>query len=273
MNRKPNYKMDGFVARRHEQTSKEVNDAATNIDHFETGRNSANKTDISESLRMIDKTSDSQSGIASHYKHRRPQHNKKNWKKIIIRSFLVIVLIFLCIGGFMAYKLLYNGSKVLKGNILSVIQEQKLKEDSNGRSNFLIFGTSEDDEGGNHPGGYLTDSIMILSVDQNNKNAYMISVPRDLWVQYDSTCSVGNYGKINAVYFCASNNGADEAAGASALESKVSSIFGVDIQYYAHVNFTAVSDIVDALGGVDVTIESSDPRGILDRNLDRKSVV
>jgi LCP family protein required for cell wall assembly len=270
MNKKSNYKMDGFVSKRHDQSSENNVVASNSVDHFETTRGSVNKIDITESLKMIDESGSSQTGIGNHYKHRRTQHSKKNWKKIILRSFLVVLVIILCVGGFLAYKLLYNGSKVLKGNILSVVQEQKLKEDSNGRSNFLIFGTSEDDEGGNHPGGNLTDSIMILSVDQNNKNAYMISVPRDLWVQYDSTCSVGNYGKINATYFCASNDGKDEAAGAEALESKVSSIFGVDIQYYAHVNFTAVSDIVDTLGGVDVTIESSDPRGILDRNFDWK---
>src|SRR5690606_11035223 len=36
------------------------------------------------------------------------------------------------------------------------------------------------------------------------------------------------------------------------------------------VNFTVVTEAVDAVGGVDVTIESDDPRGILDRNFDWK---
>jgi anionic cell wall polymer biosynthesis LytR-Cps2A-Psr (LCP) family protein len=40
------------------------------------------------------------------------------------------------------------------------------------------------------------------------------------------------------------------------------------VQYYAHLNYTVVRDAVNAVGGVDVKIESSDPRGILDRNFD-----
>lgn len=45
---------------------------------------------------------------------------------------------------------------------------------------------------------------------------------------------------------------------------------GLDVQYYAHINYTVVREAVDAVGGVDVKIESSDPRGILDRNFDWK---
>ncbi|MCD8561825.1 LCP family protein [Candidatus Saccharibacteria bacterium] len=98
----------------------------------------------------------------------------------------------------------------------------------------------------------------------------MISLPRDLWVQYQEICTVGNQGKLNAVYFCASNDGEDEQAGAEALMAKAGEITGLDIQYYVHLNFTAVVEAVDAVGGVYVTIESSDPRGILDRNFDWK---
>jgi hypothetical protein len=44
--------------------------------------------------------------------------------------------------------------------------------------------------------------------------------------------------------------------------------FGLDIQYYIHVNYTVLRQSVDAVGGITVNIESSDPRGILDRNFD-----
>lgn len=40
------------------------------------------------------------------------------------------------------------------------------------------------------------------------------------------------------------------------------------MQYSVFVGYKAVQQAVDAVGGVDVTIESSDPRGILDRNFD-----
>jgi len=83
-------------------------------------------------------------------------------------------------------------------------------------------------------------------------------------------CTVGYQGKLNAQYFCASNDGQNEKAGAEALSEKVGEITGLDVQYYVHLNFTAVVEAVNAVGGVDVTINSSDPRGILDRNFDWK---
>jgi len=163
------------------------------------------------------------------------------------------------------------GNNVFNGSLLDIItQREPLREDENGRSNFVVFGTAEDDEGGEHGGANLTDSIMVISVDQDKKDAYMISLPRDLWVEYAEICTVGYQGKLNAVYYCGSDDGQNEEAGAKALQQKVGEILGLDVQYYVHLNFTAVTEAVDAVGGVDVTIESDDPRGILDRNFDWK---
>ena len=60
-------------------------------------------------------------------------------------------------------------SHIFKGDIFGLIQQKELKADSNGRSNILLLGTSEDDPG--HEGSYLTDSIMILSISQSKKDA------------------------------------------------------------------------------------------------------
>ena len=202
-------------------------------------------------------------------KHRRRISKKKLFKWLAI----IILIVGLVAGGYVAYKAIKASGNVFNGSVLDVLTKtDPLQEDENGRSNFLIFGTAEDDEGGTHDGANLTDSIMVVSVDQDEKDAYMISLPRDLWVQYDEVCTVGHEGKINAVYFCASGNGEDEEAGAEALQSKVGEVLGLDIQYYIHVNFTAVVDVVDAVGGVDLTIEGYDPAydGILDRNFDWK---
>jgi LCP family protein required for cell wall assembly len=154
---------------------------------------------------------------------------------------------------------------VFQGGFFGLMQKQPLKQDANGRSNFLIFGTEEE----GHPGANLTDSIMVLSVNQETKDAFMISIPRDLWVDYGSACTSGYRGKVNAVYTCASNDGEDQAAGTAALQRKIGSILGLDIQYYVHINFAALQEIVDAVGGVTVTVESN-PKGmgILDRNFD-----
>ena len=66
------------------------------------------------------------------------------------------------------------------------------------------------------------------------------------------------------VFYCAYAPNQDEKAGAANLMAKAGEILGLDIQYYIHADWTALVQAVDAVGGVDVTIESTDPRGIYD---------
>lgn len=229
------------------------------------------RSDIDESLREIDDPT-LQEGKKSRRQRRKDKKlNKKplTRKQKIIRGILISFgVILFAIGAFFVYNLVANSSKVLQGNIFDLAQNEPLKEDANGRSNFVIFGTAEDSEGGTHEGGNLTDSIMVVSINQTKDDAYMLSIPRDLWVKYETVCPAGFQGKINEVYNCASDAGEDEAAGAAALQRKVGEVTGLDIQYFVHLNFTAVEQAVDAVGGVEVVIESDDPRGIFDDNFD-----
>jgi len=229
--------------------------------------------DIDDSLRDID------TPVIESKKQRKARKNDRNGKvehprrkalRIIKWVLITLAILAALIGGYVVLKAVLASNSVFQGSVFDLVQNQPLKKDENGRSNFVIFGTAEDDENGEHGGANLTDSIMVMSIDQEKKDAYMVSLPRDLWVQYQDTCWVGNQGKLNAVYTCASNDGEDEAAGAAALQAKAGEITGLEIQYYIHLNFTAVVEAVDAVGGVDVTIESEDPRGIQDRNFDWK---
>jgi len=240
------------------------------------GKEMTGQNDITESLREIDAVNSEQKPSRRAQrklkKRQRKQLRKKGplWRKIL-KWVSLLLLVGLVAGiGFVVFRAITAGNNVFDGNIFDIVQNEPLQQDANGRSNFIIFGTAEDSEGGQHEGGNLTDSLMVVSIDQNKKDAYLLSLPRDLWVQYEEQCFVGDYGKLNAAYFCGSNDGEDEAAGAAALQRKVSEITGLDVQYYVHLNFTAVTEAVDAVGGVTVTIETDDPRGILDRNFDWK---
>jgi LCP family protein required for cell wall assembly len=216
----------------------------------------------------IDLTLDDDKGRDGGKKRRRGFRPRKPSKRVVKWVIIVLILIVLGVGGFLAYRVFVASSHIFKGNVLTAAfaQEKKLKTDKYGRTNLLVFGTSESDAG--HPGAQLTDSIMIVSIDQNAKTAFLVSVPRDLWVKYDSVCTFGYQGKINTVYECASDDGKNEDVGQQALASKINQTFGVDIQYTVHLNLAVVKDAVDALGGIDIVIESPDPRGILDRNFD-----
>lgn len=287
-NKRPS--LDGFVSRgaptalgehhqKHSANSKPQRQALHTGDEKNTSslsdiprETTIGRSSIHESPQSLD--DEQESPKLSRRQKRRLRHDTKRpkskarriikWIGILLLVSVVGVAVYLGVNAFNAT------NNVFEGGIFGITQKQKLKEDANGRSNFVIFGTAEDDEGGEHGGANLTDSLMVMSVNQTTKDAFMVSIPRDLWVEYGTACSAGYQGKINEVYGCFSEDGKNEAAGAAALQEKIGAILGLDIQYYVHLNFTAVVEAVDAVGGVDVTIKSEDPRGILDRNFDWK---
>lgn len=133
---------------------------------------------------------------------------------------------------------------------------EPLKTDDNGRTNILAFGTSgynmNGDEGnGTHDGAQLTDSIMVISLDQETGDLAMLSLPRDLKVS--RTCTATS--KVNELYWCNNMDNTDEQAGAEALMEEVSDILGIDFQYFAHLNWGSLIQIVDTLGGINVTLD------------------
>lgn len=229
--------------------------------------------EIDESLRGIDADGfdEPRKKLSRRARRRASQPHKSRVKRII--KWVLILLAIAVVGylGVIAYKAVVAGGNIFQGNILNIFQNQPLKQDSNGRSNILILGTSEDDPG--HEGGNLTDSMMILSIDQTKKNAYMISIPRDLYVKYHQACASGYEGKINVYYSCVGGDGTSVDQDRKALTKTsdfVGQIFGLDIQYGVNVNYTVMRDLVNAVGGITVTIDSRDPRGQMDSNFDWK---
>ncbi len=269
--------MDGFVPRRASRPvggeTKKVEQKSTIASRPRTITTAAamadspralKRSEIDDSLRDID-------APEQRHKKRKDPAQKSRRRKWIKRIVLFCVVIAVAVAGYVFVKGLIAGGNVFKGNILDVFQNVPLKQDANGRSNIIIVGTSEDDPG--HEGGLLTDSMMILSIDQNQKNAYMISIPRDLYVKFGEACNSGYAGKINEYYNCIHDGeGVDSDRAALAKEASfVGNIVGLDVQYGVNVNYTVMRELVNAVGGsITVTIDSRDPRGQMDSNFDWK---
>ncbi len=83
-----------------------------------------------------------------------------------------------------------------------------------------------------------TDTIMILRVDPGSDQAYLLSLPRDLWVEIANT---GKNDKINA---------AQALGGPENLIATIKSNFGIEIDHYAQVNLAGFKDLVGAVDGV-----------------------
>ena len=192
-------------------------------------------------------------------KQKKPMSKKR---KVIF--WIISVVLLLLIGCGVAFVVWGNDiiAKITGGqsNIFDLIFVEEtyepLKVGSNGRTNILAFGTSgynmQGDEGdGVHDGAQLTDSIMVISLDQDTGDVAMLSLPRDL--KASPTCTAT--GKINEVYWCNNMHDEDEQAGAEALMTEVGDILGLDFQYYAHVNWGSLVDIVNILGGITITLD------------------
>lgn len=195
-------------------------------------------------------------------KRAKKSSRKRTWIK---RLTALVVIVFLALGGVLAYKVIIASNNSLKGGLGGFFRQDELKTDANGRTNFLLFGTSEDDPG--HGGADLADSIMIVSVDHENQDLAMVSLPRDLWVKLPEPCTFGYQARINTVFVCGMGENRDQERGSMQMIEVAEETTGIDIQYYAKVNYTAVKQLVDAIGGVEVNVESEDARGIYDINL------
>jgi polyisoprenyl-teichoic acid--peptidoglycan teichoic acid transferase len=191
---------------------------------------------------------------------------KSTRKRLILRFSLGVVALFVLAGGWLAWRGFSTVNKVFHGNVFSdahaLFSNTKLKGEDQGRVNILLAGDSADDP--NHGGAQLTDSIMILSLDTKKRTGFMLSVPRDLWVNIPGW----SHQKINAANDATDFNQAGyPAGGMGQLEEIVQTQLGIPINYYALVNYTAFKDSVNAVGGITVNIQSTDPRGLYDPNI------
>lgn len=190
---------------------------------------------------------------------------KKKWsvkrKTMVVTACLVIAI--LGAGGWFGSRIISSIDKVFHGNLFSDVQalfSQNTLKNTNGRVNILVAGDSADDPG--HAGADLTDSIMVLSINTKNNTAFMLSIPRDMWVYIPG---LNSYQKINAANDVTKFSSPGlPSGGMGQLQQIVQNDLGIPIDYYALVNYQAFKDSVNAVGGITVDIQSPDPRGLYD---------
>lgn len=88
----------------------------------------------------------------------------------------------------------------------------------------------------------LTDVIMLLSLDRKNRRATVLQIPRDTYAAYTD----GSYKKLNGAY---------GALGGSGFCDFMSESLGVSIDRYLMLSPDAFCMAVDAVGGVEITLE------------------
>jgi LCP family protein required for cell wall assembly len=94
-----------------------------------------------------------------------------------------------------------------------------------------------------------TDSMMLLSVDPDTDTVSIMSIPRDLYVVIPGR----GRDRINTafVYGAAGNN---PAGGAALAMQTVEYNLGVHVNHYVAVDFRAVEEGIDEIGGIDIYV-------------------
>jgi LCP family protein required for cell wall assembly len=171
---------------------------------------------------------------------------------------LIYLLVFL-IGLFVLFYVNSNLSKTdnlswvnsipIIGQIKTLAETTStpLKGEDRGRINILFLGIG----GVGHDGPDLTDTMMVFSIDTQDKKVAMLSIPRDLAVPLENL----GWRKINNV-----NAYAEEAlagSGGQATSQEVSSVLNAPIDYYIRLDFDGFKKIIDYLGGVEVNVPNT----------------
>lgn len=108
-------------------------------------------------------------------------------------------------------------------------------------------------------GAPRSDTMVLLALDPAERTAGMLSIPRDLWVKIPDF----EPNKINTAYRLGEIYRV-EGGGAGLAMRAVQTLLGMNIDYYALVNFKAFEQFIDEIGGVKVDIPADtkvDPVG------------
>ena len=150
---------------------------------------------------------------------------------------------------------------------------------SDGRYNILLLGA----DAGPDREGLRPDSISVVSVDAETGRITMIGLPRDmrnvpfsegspmanLYPDGYRQCDVSSC-KLNSVYTEADLRHRDlypdaasvgSSAGVEATKEAAEGILDLEIQYYALIDMQGFSSLIDALGGVEITVKKRLPIG------------
>lgn len=186
---------------------------------------------------------------------RQKKLRNKSRAKIILWSFIgLIVLVggYLGVNSVLAYKEMSNSNNGFS-TIKNLISNSANLKQTDGVTNILIMGRG----GENHPGGTLTDTLMVFRLNNADSRVATVSIPRDMQVKLSN----GEYRKINSAYSIGytaeQNKDQKKTKGALSAVKTVENVTGVPIHYYIDIDFVAFKKLVDEVGGVTINVDKA----------------
>ncbi|PTE26977.1 LCP family protein [Staphylococcus equorum] len=165
-------------------------------------------------------------------------------KKIVVTVIIVLAILVILVAAFIFYKL-FSLNNSINNPLDREHSELRDKPREKGDPiSIVLFGIDDDEVRKQENGGQRSDSIVLLSINPEDKKTEMISVPRDTHAEI---VGKDTEEKINHAY---AYGGPDMAV------KSVEKLMDVPIDHYASINMDGVSTLIDEINGVDVVSNS-----------------
>ncbi len=153
---------------------------------------------------------------------------------------LVVLLVVWGVAGWVAFSSgVSDANKRLDQNAKTALVSQDGLLMSH-PTTILMLGTDNARVGGRQ-GDRHSDSIMLLRTDPSHHRLYYLSIPRDIEVPIPGSATQ----KVNAAF---------QIGGPALAIRTIRQFTGIDVNHVIVVNFADFKELIDALGGVDVTV-------------------
>jgi LCP family protein required for cell wall assembly len=147
------------------------------------------------------------------------------------KTFVVITMLLVCLAAAIGFGISIAARIALLDVFFSLTPTAPIM----GEANILVLGLDG-------AGGVRSDTIMVLHIDPEKKDASLLSIPRDTIV----TIPGRGLDKVNA---------ANAYGGVELARRTVEDFLQVEIPYYITVNLAEISALIDQLGGVTINVE------------------
>lgn len=173
---------------------------------------------------------------------KRHVHKMKPWQIALICIGVLIAALFMFGVIYVYAKWSKIDTKAIKAEDIVINEEVKKNKNvdlGDGFTNVALFGVDSRD--GDLGEGNRTDCIIVASLNNKTKEIKMVSVYRDTLLDL----SEGTYQKCNAAY---------SYGGPVLAINMLNMNLDLDIQDYVTVDFGAIADAVDLLGGIEIEV-------------------
>lgn len=171
--------------------------------------------------------------------------HKKKKRHIFLKLVIILLIIIAILAGILVGYIYSKYSQIEH----EYIDESEIEINdgikTTGYKNILLLGV---DSRNNNYKNTLSDSIMIVSINQDTKKVKVVSVYRDSYLKIGKS-----FDKITHAF---------GKGGAAQSLSAINTNLDLDLKEYVAVNFNVVVDVVDAVGGVEMDITSEEVKYI-----------